>query len=122
MNASKPPVAALHSGRGSGQIRRGRMAADDPHESVTRISSAAILDARLSFKARGLLGWLASHQDGSGCSVDTIVAATQEGRTAVRSGLKELDALGYLNRTQSRDPETGRLLSASYQVKPAILP
>ncbi|MGH3998919.1 MAG: helix-turn-helix domain-containing protein, partial [Pseudonocardiaceae bacterium] len=92
------------------------MAADVLREQFTQISNAALRDARLSFKARGLLTWLASHEDGFGCSVAAIVAATKEGRDAVSAGLKELERYGYLTRTQERDPETGRLLPADYQV------
>lgn len=116
MSVSKTPGNTPRRSAEFGQIRRGRMAADVLQEQFTQISNAALRDSRLSFKARGLLSWLASHQSGFGCSVAAIVAATREGRDSVRAGLKELEQYGYLTRTQERDPETGRLLPADYQV------
>lgn len=116
MSVSKTPGNTPRRSAEFGQIRRGRMAADVLQEQFTQISNDALRDARLSFKARGLLSWLASHQSGFGCSVAAIVAATREGRDSVRAGLKELEKFGYLTRTQERDPETGRLLPADYQV------
>lgn len=116
MSVTKTPGNTPRRSAEFGQIRRGRMAADVLQEQFTQISNDALRDARLSFKARGLLSWLASHQSGFGCSVAAIVAATREGRDSVRAGLKELEKFGYLTRTQERDPETGRLLPADYQV------
>lgn len=100
-----------------GQIRRGRMAADILGEHFTQISNAALRDPRLSFKARGILAWLASHQDGFGCSVAAIVADSDtDGKAAVRSALDELESAGYLSRERVRDQETGRLGPADYLV------
>lgn len=100
-----------------GQIRRGRMAADILGEHFTQISNAALRDPRLSFKARGILAWLASHQDGYGCSVAAIVSdSDSDGKAAVRSALDELEAAGYLRRERTRDPETGQLGPSDYIV------
>lgn len=100
-----------------GQIRRGRMAADIIGQHFTQISNAALRDPRLSFKARGILAWLASHQDGYGCSVAAIVSdSDSDGKAAVRSALDELEAAGYLTRERVRDPETGRLGPSDYIV------
>lgn len=100
-----------------GQIRRGRMAADVLREQFTQISNAALRDQRLSFKARGVLAWLASHQDGFGCSVAAIQAASSsDGRESIRSALRELQEFGYLEIERTRDAETGRLGAADYLV------
>jgi hypothetical protein len=93
------------------------MAADVLREQFTQISNAALRDERLSFKARGVLAWLASHQDGFGCSVAAIQAASSsDGRESIRSALKELQEFGYLEIERTRDPETGRLGPADYLV------
>jgi hypothetical protein len=93
------------------------MAADIIGQHFTQISNAALRDPRLSFKARGILAWLASHQDGYGCSVAAIVSDSDtDGKAAVRSALDELEAAGYLTRERVRDPETGRLGPSDYVV------
>jgi len=93
------------------------MAADILGEHFTQISNAAIRDPRLSFKARGVLAWLASHQDGYGCSVAAIVAdSDSDGKAAIRTALDELEGAGYLVRERVRDPGTGRLGPADYLV------
>lgn len=110
-------VNSVPSAQQYGQIRRGRMASDILGEHFTQISNAALRDPRLSFKARGILAWLASHQDGYGCSVAAIVADSDaDGKAAVRSALDELESAGYLSRERVRDPETGRLGPADYLV------
>lgn len=93
------------------------MAADILGEHFTQISNAALRDPRLSFKARGILAWLASHQDGYGCSVAAIEAHSEkDGREAIRSALRELEEYGYLSMHQTRDPETGRVGPSDYLV------
>lgn len=74
----------------------------------TIIANAALLDQRLSFKAKGLLALLLSRPDGWNFKVEWLVNQSQDGREAVRSGLKELEAVGYLKR-QARRVEGGRL-------------
>lgn len=59
-------------------------------------------DEALSWKARGLLAWLMSHADGWNTSAEQIIAAAPDGRDAVATGLRELEAAGYLVRTQDR--------------------
>lgn len=74
----------------------------------TIIANAALLDQRLSFKAKGLLALLLSRPDGWNFRVEWLVNQSQDGREAVRSGLKELEAAGYMKR-QARRVEGGRL-------------
>lgn len=74
----------------------------------TTISNAALLDRRLSYKAKGLLVMLLSRPDGWTFRVEWLVSQSQDGREAVRSGLQELEEAGYLRRT-ARRAESGRL-------------
>jgi hypothetical protein len=59
-------------------------------------------DRRISAKARGLLVYLLSHSDGYRCSQAQIIHDHADGKDAVRSGLGELEATGYLTRTRTR--------------------
>ncbi|MBE8477454.1 helix-turn-helix domain-containing protein [Streptomyces justiciae] len=81
-----------------GRIRRGVMATDH----FTQIANALFRDHRLSFKAKGLFGYIASHQNGWEISVAGLVRCGPDGRDAVRTGLKELEAHGYLVRERLR--------------------
>src|SRR5437868_13640081 len=73
-----------------------------PVDRFTLISNRWLRDERLSWKARGILGWLASHQVGFKVSEGTIIRAAPEGRDSVRAGLGELEAFGYLVRERQR--------------------
>lgn len=91
----------------------------DPY---TRISNASLRDARLSFKARGLLAYLLSHANGFDLSAAALLAVTTDGRDAINAGIHELERLGYLARVQVRGV-AGRLGSTHYAVAddPALL-
>jgi len=88
----------------------------------TRISNTALRDARLSFKARGLLAYLLSHADGFNLSVHALRSVTTDGRDAINTAIHELEELGYLARVQVRGV-AGRLGSTHYAVAddPALL-
>jgi hypothetical protein len=79
-------------------IRRGALPADH----FTIISNAWMRDARLSWKAKGLLAYIAGHAPGHELSSEQIIAEGDDGRDAVRAGLRELEAAGYLVRRQRR--------------------
>jgi hypothetical protein len=71
----------------------------------TTISQETVNDARLSFRARGILIWLLDKPDDWRCRSKTIAAAGAEGRDAIRAALNELATLGYLVWTKHRDDE-----------------
>ncbi|MCX4919883.1 hypothetical protein [Streptomyces sp. NBC_00687] len=87
------------SGFGTG-IRRGVMAADQ----FTQIANGLFRDPRLSFRAKGLFGYISTHRTGWVVTVAALVALGPDGRDAVRSGLKELESHGYLLRDRVRRP------------------
>lgn len=88
------------SGFGAG-IRRGVMAADQ----FTQVANALFRDSRLSFKAKGIFGYVSTHVDGWQVTIADLAGAGPDGREAVRTGLKELEAHGYLIRERLRRPD-----------------
>lgn len=68
----------------------------------TQIPNAWLRDKRLSYKARGLLAELLSHEPGFSVSRESLARNGQDGDRAVRSAIAELEAAGYLSRSQGR--------------------
>ncbi|MFI9730934.1 hypothetical protein [Streptomyces sp. NPDC052092] len=79
------------SGVGAG-IRRGVMAADQ----FTQIANGLFRDARLSYRAKGIFGYVSTHRSGWKVTITDLVRLGPDGRDAVRAGLKELQEHGYL--------------------------
>ncbi|MFC9429282.1 hypothetical protein [Streptomyces sp. NPDC056987] len=92
-----------------GRIRRGPMAGD----AFTQIRNAVFRDARLSAKAMGIFGNISTHRDGWGITPESISAQMRDGVDAVKSGLRELEKFGYLQRERERRPN-GTLGASSY--------
>lgn len=86
----------------SGRIRVAR------RSRYTPIDRETLNDARLSFRARGVLGWLLDKPDDWTTSAERVSAAGTEGRDAIRTALTELEVLGYLRRSKWRDATTGK--------------
>ncbi|MGD3109527.1 hypothetical protein [Streptomyces sp. YGL11-2] len=61
----------------------------------TVLPTATVEDERLSFRARGVLVFLLAKPDNWQVRSDSIAAAGQEGRDAVRKALRELRNYGY---------------------------
>ena len=76
------------------------------------VPNGALEDARLSWKARGLLAYLLSKPDGWQVRSRHLETVGPDGRDSVRAGLRELEAAGYLRRDTLRD-EAGRLSTVS---------
>ncbi|WP_369228792.1 helix-turn-helix domain-containing protein [Streptomyces sp. R21] len=79
-------------------IRRGAMAADQ----FTQIANGLFRDPKISFKAKGIFGYISTHRAGWHVTVADLVRAGPDGRDAVRGGLSELQRYGYLIREQLR--------------------
>ncbi|MEH0424694.1 hypothetical protein [Streptomyces sp. B21-083] len=82
-------------------IRRGVMAADQ----FTQIANALFRDVELSFKAKGIFGYVSTHRNGWQVTIADLVRLGPDGREAVRTGLQELEAHGYLVRERLRRPD-----------------
>lgn len=72
-----------------------------PADNFAQIHNAALADGRLSFKARGILAFLLSRPPGWKTSAEKLAKSGIDGERAVKSGLKELEAHGYLKRTRT---------------------
>ncbi|WP_031487315.1 hypothetical protein [Streptomyces bicolor] len=80
------------------RIRRGAMAGDQ----FTQIANGLFRDNRLSYRAKGIFGYISTHQDGWQVTVAGLVRSGPDGRDAVRTGLQELETHGYLIRERLR--------------------
>lgn len=99
------PWSQHHDGLGYRMgIVRGPISADN----FTVVANHWARTDRLSYKAKGLLLAISSHAAGYRLTVEQLVDQSADSRTAIRSGLSELEAAGYLYRERHRDPKTGR--------------
>jgi hypothetical protein len=78
-------------------IRRGTL----PTDHFTIISNDWVRDGSLSWAARGLLAWLASHADGYRITEEGIISSGPSGRAAVKVMIKDLEEAGYLRRERT---------------------
>ena len=92
-------------------IRRPNLVTDR----FTIVPNDWVRDTSLSWKARGLLAYLVSHSEGWSTSIRDLVSHGPDGREAVRTGILELEAAGYLIREQGRDDEN-RFVEVDYVV------
>jgi hypothetical protein len=79
------------------------------------VDQRAVEDTRLSWAARGLLGYLLSRPDDWKVLVKDLQRRGDLGRDAVYKLLKELRAAGYLSFEQARDRQ-GRIRGGTYYV------
>jgi hypothetical protein len=68
----------------------------------TTIASGTLTDPCLSFRARGLLGYLLAQPDSWTGSTHDIAHAAPEGHQAVQTAMSELERAGYLTRQRGR--------------------
>ena len=74
-------------------------------DAFTQIRNDLFRDRRLSAKAKGIFGFISTHRDGWGVTPESIAASMTDGTSAIKTGLRELEAFGYLLREQPRRPD-----------------
>jgi hypothetical protein len=79
----------------------------------TVLPNRVLRDNRLSWKARGLLAYLLSMPDNWRTNSSHLASVGPDGREAVRTGLAELEAAGYLARRRSQD-DAGHWSTVTY--------
>ena len=73
-----------------------------PRTAYTVVRNSAARDALLSFRARGALVWMLSHQTGRLIVAADMANAALEGREAIQTAFRELEAARYIVRAQHR--------------------
>lgn len=81
----------------------------------TTMSNYHLRDNTISFKAKGILSMFLSLPKDWSYSVSGLAAISKEGKDGILSGLKELEAAGYLERHRYRN-ERGRLGDSEYVI------
>lgn len=79
------------------------------------MSNYHLRDKNLTLKAKGLLSWMLSNDEGWDYTVAGIVSVMKENRDAINSALCELEDYGYLTRQQIRDA-TGKFTDVEYLI------
>jgi len=69
----------------------------------TQIPNDWVRDSRLSLKAIGLLTQLMSHRPGWNMSISSLARFNKTGVDTIKSAVKELELLGYLNRSEKQE-------------------
>ncbi len=72
-------------------------------KNYTVVNNFICKDRRLSWKAKGIWLYAFSRPDDWQFNLTDLINQSTDGRESVTSGLKELEALGYLQREQRRD-------------------
>ncbi|MFD2867580.1 DnaD domain protein [Kurthia populi] len=87
----------------------------------TQVDNEIVNNSALSFQAKGMLLYLLSKKDGWKFYEDDLVNRSSNGKTSVRSIIKELLDVGYLIRGERFRDEKGHLKGYSYIVEPYLL-
>lgn len=78
-------------------------------ENYSIVSNAPFRDARLSFKARGLLAYLFTHNKKWEVHIRDLVSNSPGGKESVQNGMKELRKFGYAAIETHQNEKTGKM-------------
>lgn len=86
-------------------IRKGSKVADEIGKHYMQVGNAAFRDRRITPKAKGVFGFMWSHEDGFGLTIEKIAEDMGVGVSAIRTALLELEQHGYLVRRRFRNED-----------------
>ncbi len=87
----------------------------DKNNPYVMVNKSFVMDANLSWKAKGILLYFLSRPDDWQIYESEAVKHSADGRDSFRSGIEELIAAGYIKRERQRD-EKGMLRGSKYLV------
>jgi hypothetical protein len=85
-----------------------------PKRNYLVVENAVLQDARISFRALGVLTELLSRPDNWSSDSESLAAGRKEGRDAVRTALRELKTVGYVKQERRQDKATGKWETVMY--------
>ncbi|MFJ1974112.1 hypothetical protein ACIO93_36395 [Streptomyces sp. NPDC087903] len=74
-------------------------------DQFTQIANGLFRDSRISYRAKGLFGYISTHRNGWQVTITGLACLGLDGREAVRAALRELERHGYLVRGRLRRPD-----------------
>lgn len=86
------------------------------------IDRRALENPALSWKAKGLLGYLLSRPDNWEVQMSDLVKRATDGEFSTRGAVDELMKAGHLRRVEIRDDESGRFVRFEYEVHEQPVP
>lgn len=92
-----------------------------PSSGFTLVANALLRDPGLSWKAKALHAYIASHDETYPLTVEQVVAQGAEGEKSVQAGLRELEAASHLARVRRRG-DRGRWIYDWHLVQPDRTP
>jgi hypothetical protein len=81
----------------------------------TVLSNEFLKDTRLSWKAKGIIAYVAMLPDDWALNMRDLTNRATDGRDSLYSGIKELETFGYCSKTQNRNPD-GTIAGYAYEI------
>lgn len=81
----------------------------------TIVSNEFLKDARLSWKAKGIIAYVAMLPDDWVLNMRDLTNRATDGRDSLYSGIKELETCGYCAKTMQRNPD-GTIAGYAYEI------
>lgn len=89
----------------------------EKRKDYTVLANASFDDERLSLKAVGLLGFMLRLPDDWNFTLEWLAGKHKDGLASIRSAMKELEAAGYVSRSEQIRTDSGTFRGADYIVR-----